>query len=202
VKPIQVALALSALLAAVVAAGLFASSPDRATAEHAHIGCGNENWPLKTLSDPERKLVDLRPTRTSVSEINHRPMPGRTPRTRTTPFARQVWRVRAQITEYKLSRDGEVYLVLYDGRKSYMTAGMPSTECLPGTTRARKAIESARALLEGLCGPALPQWRPLGAVVLIDGVGYWNVPHDQHGHALNYAELHPVTRVQLIDGCA
>ena len=83
-----------------------------------------------------------------------------------------------------------------------MTAGMPSTECLPGKTRARKAIESARALLEGLCGPALPQWRPLGAVVLIDGVGYWNVPHDQHGHALNYAELHPVTRVQLIDGCA
>src|SRR5438270_11865379 len=122
-------------------------------------------------------------------------MPGRTPRTRTTPFARQVWRVRAQITEYKLSRDGEVYLVLYDGRKSYMTAGMPSTECLPGTTRARKATESARALLEGLCGPALPQWRPLGAVVLIDGVGDRTVPDDQHGPALNHAAPPPVTTV-------
>lgn len=197
-RPIHFALLATAAFAIAVVA-VAVSAPERATAR---FECGNENWPLKTLSDRGRHLVDLRPTRTSVAEINKRPMPRPTPRSRSTAFERQVWRVRAQITEYRLARDGEVNLVLYDDRRSYMNAGLPSRACLPAMTRARKAIESARGLLEGLCGPALPTWRPLGAVAYIDGVGYWNVPHGQHGHALNYAELHPVTRVQIIDGCA
>jgi hypothetical protein len=32
-----------------------------------------------------------------------------------------------------------------------------------------------------------------GAVAVISGVGFWDFPHGQHGHARNYAELHPVT---------
>jgi hypothetical protein len=38
--------------------------------------------------------------------------------------------------------------------------------------------------------------------VLIDGVGFWASPHGQHGHAGNYTELRPVTRIQLVAGCA
>ena len=147
-------------------------------------------------------LVRLRPTPTTVAAINALPRPRRTPTTRTTGFQRHVWRVRAQIVEYKLERDAAVHLVLYDGKQSYMTAAMPSARCLPANARARRAIEGARAFLEGLCGPARPSWRPLGAVVIIDGVGFWASPHGQHGHARNYAELRPVTSVRLVAGCA
>jgi hypothetical protein len=45
-------------------------------------------------------------------------------------------------------------------------------------------------------------WRKLGAVVHIDGVGMWNIPRGQRGHARNYAELRPVTRIRFVAGCA
>ena len=173
-----------------------------AAAHRGVVACGSENLGLKTFSDPQRNLVRLRPRATTLAAINRLAPPRPTPTTRETGFQRRVWRVRAQIVEYRLERDGGVDLVLYDGKRSYMTAAMPHARCLPARTRARRAIVGARAFFEGLCGPARRSWRPLGAVALVDGVGYWDVPRGQDGHARNYAELHPVTRVRLVAGCA
>jgi hypothetical protein len=147
---------------------------------------------LGTLSDPQRNLVRLRPTVTTIAAINRLARPRPTPTTRTTAFQRRVWRVRAQITEYKLERDGDIHLALYDGG-AYLSVSMPAPSCLSAKTRARAAIERARAYFEGLCGPARMSWRDLGAVALIDGVGYWSTRHP---------ELHPVTRIRLVAGCA
>jgi hypothetical protein len=36
----------------------------------------------------------------------------------------------------------------------------------------------------------------------MSGVGFWDFPHGQCGHARNYAELHPVTWLRLIAGCS
>jgi hypothetical protein len=203
-RPGRVRIFGAAALAAAIAAGLSVSAADRATATQATPGtsCGSGARDLQTLSDDQRVAVRLRPTATTVAALNGLARPQRTPTTRTTEFQRRVWRVRAQIVEYKLETDSAVHLVLYDGKQSYMTAVMPSSRCLPQTARARGSIERARAFLEGLCGPARPSWRPLGAVVLIDGVGFWASPHGQHGHAANYAELRPVTNVRLVAGCA
>ena len=187
------------LVAGIVGAALVAGS---ATAHRAHLACNADLRALKTLSDPERNRVRLAPKTTSVEAINGLPMPRPTPRRRTTTFSRQVWRIRAQITEYKLRGDGDVHLVVYDGKRSYMIARMPSPACLSARGRARGRIVKARAFFEGLCGPARWSWRPLGAVVWIEGVGFWNVPTEQKGHAGNHAELDPVTRIQLVDGCA
>jgi hypothetical protein len=200
-RPVRVKIFAAAVVAAATAAALSVSAAGRATAHVTSVGCTGARA-LQTLSDAQRDLVHLRPTATSIAEINALPRPRRTPTTRTTAFQRHVWRVRAQIVEYKLERDAAVHLVLYDGKRSYMNAVLPSSRCLPASARARRAIEGARALLEGLCGPARPSWRPLGAVVLIDGVGFWASPHGQHGHARNYAELRPVTGVRLVAGCA
>src|SRR2546421_7729916 len=181
-RPGRVKILAAAVLAAATAAGLSVSAADRATARATSVSCGSGSRALQTLSDAERDLVRLRAAATTVAAINALPRPRRTPSTRTTAFQRHVWRVRAQIVEYKLERDAAVHLVLYDGKHSYMNAVLPSARCLPTDARARRAIEGARAFLEGLCGPAGPSWRPLGAVVLIDGVGFWASPHGQHGH--------------------
>jgi hypothetical protein len=189
---------------AIVGAAI-ALTASTAAARRAVVTCSAENAGLKTLSDPQRDLVRLRPRLTTVATINGLRPPRPTPTTRETGFQRRVWRVRAQIVEYKLEQDGDIALVLYDGKRSYLTAAMPGPHCLSAKTRARRAIEGARAFLEGLCGPARPSWRPLGAVVYLDGVGYWDSPRrrsSRSGHARNDAALHPVTNVRLVAGCA
>jgi hypothetical protein len=148
---------------------------------------------LGTLSDPQRNLVRLRPKATTIAAIDRLRRPRPAPTTRESRFQRHVWRVRVQIVEYRLSHDGGVDLVLYDGKHSYLTAAMPQPRCLSARTRARAAIAGARAFFEGLCGPARRSWRELGAVAFVDGVGYWGARH---------AELRPVTRVRLVAGCA
>jgi hypothetical protein len=186
---------------ALVAAAL-ALTASTAAARRTVVTCSSENAGLKTFSDPERNLVRLRAKPTTVAALNTLRPPRPTPTTRATSFQRRVWQVRAQIVEYRLEQDGDVSLVLYDGKRSYVTAAMPGPGCLSAKTRARDAIEGARAFFEGLCGPARPSWRPLGAVVQIEGVGYWDFPRGQNGHARNYAELHPVTKIRLVAGCA
>ena len=161
--------------------------------------CGSELWSLKTLSDPQRKLVDLHPRTTTIPAINRRRAP-RVLTRRRDAFERQVWRVNAQIVEYKAEADSDIHLVLY-GQGSYLIAEMPAAACLPPTTRDRRAIVNARRVFVQRCGEATDTWRQLGAVAWISGVGFWDFPHGQSGHARNYAELHPVTAIRLISGC-
>jgi hypothetical protein len=59
-----------------------------------------------------------------------------------------------------------------------------------------------RRFFETRCGAATSSWRDLGAVAYISGVGFWDFAHGQRGHARNYAELHPVTGIRIIAGCA
>jgi hypothetical protein len=33
-------------------------------------------------------------------------------------------------------------------------------------------------------------------------VGFFDIPHTQNPHALNFAELHPVTGIKFVSGCA
>jgi hypothetical protein len=178
--------------AVVLAGAALALTASTATAERTAPTCEADAG-LKTLSDPQRNLVRLRPKATTIATIDRLARPHPTPTTRATGFQRRVWRIRGQIVEYRLEQDGDVDLVLYDGKHSYLTATMPRPRCLTARTRAREAIVRARALLEGLCGPARSRWRELGAVAVVDGVGYWGARH---------AELRPVTGLRLVAGCA
>ena len=124
------------------------------------------------LSDPERKLVNLHPKNTTAAAINARLQPRPTPKTRSSNFSRQVWRVGAQITDFKLEGDGDIHLVLFgDGR--YLIAEMPAVGCIPKRARDRKAMIAVRKKLETRCGKPTKQWQLLGAVVFISGVGFF-----------------------------
>jgi hypothetical protein len=71
-----------------------------------------------------------------------------------------------------------------------------------GSARDRRAIVSARRLFTRRCGFPTSSWQSLGAVALVSGVGFWDTAHGQTGHARNYSELHPVTGVRFVAGCA
>jgi hypothetical protein len=83
-----------------------------------------------------------------------------------------------------------------------MIAEMPFAGCLPSTTRDRRAIVAARVGFVRRGGFPSSDRRPLGAVAYVSGVGFWDVPHGQTGAARNYGELHPMTGLQLLAGCA
>jgi hypothetical protein len=163
-------------------------------------GCNVRLKGLKTLSDPQRKLVNLHPKNTTATAINALPQPHPTPKTRSTDFSRHVWRISAQIVEFKIEGDSDIHLVLFsDG--AYLIAEMPAAKCLPKKTRDRKAIVAARKKFETNCGKPTNKWKQLGAVATISGVGFFDIPHTQKPHAGNFAELHPVTGIKFVSGC-
>jgi hypothetical protein len=155
---------------------------------------------LKTLSDPQRKLVNLQPKNTTLAAISALAQPHPTPRSRSTAFSRQVWRVTAQIVKFKGEGDGDIHLILFDGG-TYGIAEMPAARCLPKKARARKAMIAARKTFTTDCGLPTDNWKELGAVVSIAGVGFFDIPHTQNPHAVNFAELHPVTGFKVVAGC-
>lgn len=188
---------ITGIVAATVLAGI------AATAAPAHLdeaGCNVRLKGLKTLSDPQRKLVNLHPKGTTVPAINALPQPHPTPTTRSTAFSRRVWQVLAQITEFKLEGNSAIQLVLFD-HGAYLIAEMPAARCLPKNTRDRNAIIAARKKFETSCGKPTTTRQPLGAVAYISGVGFFGIPHTREPHATNFAELHPVTGITFVTGC-
>jgi hypothetical protein len=163
-------------------------------------GCNVRLKGLKTLSDPQRKLVNLHPKNTTIAAINALPQPHPTPKTRSTDFSRRVWRVPAQIIEFKIEGDSDIHLVLF-GDGGYLIAEMPAAKCLPKKARDRKAMIAVRKKFETRCGQPAKHWQPLGAVVYISGVGFFDIQHTQKPHAGNSAELHPVTALKIVSGC-
>jgi hypothetical protein len=155
---------------------------------------------LKTLSDPERNRVRLRPRQTTIAALSQQAAPHPTPRRRRTPYQRQAWKVIAQITQFRLLPDGSIELILYDAN-SYVRAGLPSPKCLSSRSRARRAILATRASFVATCGDPKPVWQNSGAVVSVSGVGFWSSRHLTSQAAQNGAELQPITSLQLIVGC-
>ena len=162
--------------------------------------CGHELWPLKTLSDPQRRLVDLHPRATTVKAIGDRVPPRLTPSTRTTAFERHTWRVRAQIIAFRIQPDSDIHLVLVS-HGAPLIAEMTRADCVLHRTRDRKAITKARTDLVLKCRRPLFTWTRIRVVASLSGVGFWDYRRGQRGHAPNYAELHPVTAFRAISGC-
>ena len=107
----------------------------------------------------------------------------------------------AQIVEFKLEGDSDIHLILFD-QGSYMVAEMPAATCIPRKARDRTGMVAVRKRFELSCGKPTQTWQPLGAVVLISGVGFFDIPHSQNPHAPNFAELHPVTGLKIVSGCS
>ena len=124
-------------LCIVVAGGIFATATTSTSVGQSAAACGSRLRALKTLSDPGRRLIYLRPRPTTIAEVNARAMPGRTPTWRSRGYARHVWELVAQIVEYKLEADGDIHLILFDGG-DYMIAKLPSPACVPKRSRDRR----------------------------------------------------------------
>jgi hypothetical protein len=75
------------------------------------------------------------------------------------------------------------FVVASDAQALDFASPSPRGYCHDVAVAARKKFTSR-------CGQPTNQWRDLGAVVEISGVGFFDIPHTQKPHALNFAELH------------
>lgn len=68
-------LILALLLLGALAVGLLPTSAAHAPGVHVAVKCGEERWPVKTLSDPKVGDVDFTPDDTSIGRLRNKPDP-------------------------------------------------------------------------------------------------------------------------------
>jgi hypothetical protein len=193
-----------ALALAGAVAGLAAASAAHTSVRKQSPGtwCGGTRWRLMTLSDPQRKLVDLHRLPTSIAAIADRSPPRRVPTSRSTGFQRQVWRLRTVVDRYRIASNGEIVLILYSiDSAQYMNAYLPNPNCLGPRARDRSGMISARSQFTSHCPQVTAAWQLLGATIDVAGVGYWNPSRTTRGALPSGAELRPVTNLRIVSGC-
>jgi hypothetical protein len=186
-------------MCALVAAG---ASTSHAETRGPGTNCGGTLWRLMTLSDADRAGVSFHRRWTTIAKIAALKGPARIRPARTTPFQRQVWRMRTVVDRYRIASNGEIVLSIYSiesGR--YMNAYLPSPQCLGERARDRTGMIAARRELTSHCPTVTAAWQLIGITVDVAGVGFWNPTTSTRGALPNGAELRPLTNFKIVSGC-
>ena len=187
----------TALLIAVALNNSFAAGQDSAATVAAT--CGDERWPVKTLSDPREKLVNYKPHDSSIGRLRKKPHPHVGPNTKRIEGVETTnYRVAARLVEMKLEDDRDIHLVVSvpSAPAKTMIVEFPDTTCNGASSSPKKGkMASARSALIAACGqPSSSRFTDLSGRATVTGVGFFDIPHGQTGVAPNAIELHPVLK--------
>jgi hypothetical protein len=184
-----------------------AVSPEAAAPSASPSGyyCGAERWPVKTLSDEDRNLVNLRPVPSTVAELDVLPRPALLLNNRrAAPVELTTYVVRGVLLEIRGEEDHDYHVVIADpsDRSKTMITEVVDPGCSGAVdssdlTDLRRARESLAQLDTAQPGK-LPLLK-LGDLVEITGVGFFDFEHGQSGVAPNAIELHPVLNVRRVN---
>ena len=178
----------------ILCAGLADIGPALASRGRA-TSCGEWRWPVKTLSDPDRKKVRFSPIRRTIAEFRRRTPPSHlgpsTPRTTKVEF--HTWTLHARPRKARIEGDGDIHLVIVAPKHPHRTmiVEFPKRSCVAAPFK-RKRIAGARRRFINNCGSMSGAWARLKGSVDVTGVGFWDSVHGQAGVAPNGIELHPV----------
>ncbi len=162
------------------------------------LKCGQERWPVKTLSDSDAALVDFTPVTSTVADLRAIPRPPSLPQdSRIAPTELTTYSVTANLVEFKLEEDRDIHLVISDlGDPSQtMIVEFPDATLCAGAVDSAQAedMRAARAALVAAFGqPSSSHFTDLDGTGTITGVGFFDFIHGQTGVAPNGIELHPV----------
>jgi hypothetical protein len=160
--------------------------------------CGVERWPVKTLSDPDRERVQLRPVNATVEALVALHRPANLSATgRSDPTEVTVYRVEARLLSLFAEADGDYHLVLASPSDATITmiAEVPDPGCAGACASGfAGTYAKVRQKLMDYLNSARSVARPL---VRITGVGFFDYIHGQRGVAPNGIELHPVLDVEF-----
>jgi len=170
------------------------------------IHCGTERWRIKTIFDNDAKRINFQPRHMNVSELVSLPAPEVLSDERDNA-EKQVYSVEAVLLGWKQETvehgDRDFHLVLADPNDvtRTMIAEVPSAECQGAcsSSQARRFAEVRQILTAQLSEPE-PHFRrfPHAWVVRVEGVGFFDIFHQQIGVAENCMELHPLLNVEFV----
>jgi hypothetical protein len=192
----------------------------------AHLPCGQERWPVKTLADPDAGRVGLAaPEAATVMDLRALARPvaadaAGPQASRLAPVELTAYTVTATLVGAKIEQDSDVHLVIADprDRSATMIVEFPDPHCVQAHDPNLVArLAAARAAILAAGGPALqrlaagglmpaeafdpqtgrPRLQPLAGTAQITGVGFFDRLHGQDGVAPNGIELHPVLAFTL-----
>jgi hypothetical protein len=169
--------------------------------------CGEERWRIKTLFDRGAAKVDFTPRHTTVAELTAIRPPSRLEEEERSDAEKQVYSVEAVLLGWKQETgahgDHDFHLVLADPNDltRTMIAEVPAAECEGACSSAQgqKYAQVRQVLMARLAEPEAhfrrlsPAW-----VVRVDGVGFFDIFHQQIGVAENCMELHPLLKVEFV----
>jgi hypothetical protein len=170
------------------------------------VHCGTERWRIKTIFDNDAKRINFQPRHITVSELVSLPAPEVLSDERS-DAEKQVYSVEAVLLGWKQETgqhgDRDFHLVLADPNDITRTiiAEVPSAECQGAcsSSQAQQFAEVRQVLTAQLAEPQAhfrrftPAW-----VVRVEGVGFFDVFHQQIGVAQNCIELHPLLKVEFV----
>ena len=183
---------LSVLSATAIALTMFAIVPPVATAGL----CGEFRWPIKSLSDPNRRDIDFHARRTTLARLYNREAPDRV-RERTPRIAPQelhVYKVVARLVKAEIEGDSDVkFVISVPGfPEQTMAVEFLGPPCMTSRFHRHRMLAARHKALE-MCGPLSEEFTQLRGRVQLRGVGFWgNRRHEEIGGAPNHFELIPV----------
>ena len=165
--------------------------------------CGVERWSIKTLADPQAHTLSTTPHDTTVATLVRMATPADKMDlpSRVAPEETTLWRVHAKLIGYKRETDGDYHLILEDPQTGdQMIAEIPWAQCSPPALGNIFTTERTEVEQIGHRAASPERFTYLdryGAppIVTIEGFGFVDNEHGQHGAAPNGLELHPVTRI-------
>ncbi len=168
--------------------------------------CGAERWAIKTLSDVEGRRIDWNPRTTSITELVRLAAPKMLNDARSEAETR-VYSVQAVLLGWKQETgthgDRDYHLVLADpdDLQHTLIAEVPSGDCTGAcsSSHIQQFLETRQALVERLSAPQAHFRRFSTAwLVRVQGVGFFDIYHNQIGVAENCIELHPVLHIEFL----
>ncbi|HEV3037852.1 MAG TPA: hypothetical protein VHA33_08715 [Candidatus Angelobacter sp.] len=168
--------------------------------------CGTERWLIKTLVDSESRRIDWNPRSSSISDLVSLEAPRVLDDSRAQAETR-VYSVEAILIGWKVESgthgDRDYHLVLADPSELQRTliAEVPSSDCAGAcsSSHVQQFLETRWELENRLSAPQAhfrrlkPAW-----LVQVQGVGFFDIYHNQIGVAENCIELHPVLHIEFV----
>ena len=164
---------------------------------HSEPECGIERWHVKILTDAASSNIDWTPVGTTIAEQNSFPQLKLSEDTTRMPFEEQAVSMPCTIVAFKREDDKDIHLILVDAAQDSMIGEIPGTSCAEVAASSHASdFDAAAAWVSTNLGTASTNFKDVSKSVTITGVLFQDFAHGQDGHAKNYREIHPVTKIQ------
>jgi len=159
--------------------------------------CGVERWHVKILTDAASASIIWNPVTTTIAEQNAFPKISVSEDTTRMSFEEQSVTIACTIVAFKREDDKDIHLILIDASQDSMIAEVPSTDCaeVAASAYASDFIAASQWVTANL-GTPTTDFKNVNKPATVTGVLFQDFDHGQDGHAKNYREIHPVTKIE------